>query len=172
VFLLIREKTMNILCSLIPLWDGETTDANPYLRRLRCMSMDDELEYLRQKRARERLAELEKKPPVQGVVPLSEITFNDFIQQNRFVVVDFWAEWCGPCQRVAPVIEALSHEMDGLVSYAKCNTDEAPRIARQFGISAIPTIILFANGRMIDRVTGAVPKETLRSVVNRAFGLQ
>ncbi|RQD82334.1 MAG: thioredoxin [Methanocalculus sp. MSAO_Arc2] len=132
--------------------------------------MDDELEYLRQKRAKDRLAEIERKRSFQGVVPLGEITFNDFISQHRFVVVDFWAEWCGPCRQVAPVIEALSHEMAGRVSFAKCNTDEAPRITRKFNISAIPTIILFANGRMIERVTGAVPKETLRSVIIRAFG--
>ncbi len=133
--------------------------------------MDDELEYLRQKRARERLAEIEKKAAPAGVVPVSEITFNAFISENRFAVVDFWAEWCGPCRRVAPVVEALSHEMAGMVAFAKCNTDEAPRIARQFNITAIPTIILYANGKMIDRVTGAVPKETLRSVIVRVFGL-
>ncbi len=133
--------------------------------------MDDELEFLRQKRAQERLAEIERKASFQGVVPVSEITFNTFLSENRFAVVDFWAEWCGPCKRVAPVIEALSHEMSGLVAFAKCNTDEAPRIARQFNITAIPTIILYANGKMIDRVTGAVPKETLRSVILRAFGL-
>jgi len=133
--------------------------------------MDDELEYLRQKRAQERLAEIERKASFQGVVPLSEITFNTFLSENRFAVVDFWAEWCGPCKRVAPVIEALSHEMAGLVAFGKCNTDEAPGIARQFNITAIPTIILYANGKMIDRVTGAVPKETLHSVILRAFGL-
>ena len=133
--------------------------------------MDDELEFLRQKRAQERLAEIERKASFQGVVPVSKITFNTFLSENRFAVVDFWAEWCGPCRRVAPVIEALSHEMSGLVAFAKCNTDEAPRIARQFNITAIPTIILYANGKMIDRVTGAVPKETLRSVILRAFGL-
>lgn len=133
--------------------------------------MDDELEYLRQKRARERLAEMERKAAPVGVVPVSEITFQSFISENRFAVVDFWAEWCGPCRRVAPVVEELSHEMAGMVAFAKCNTDEAPRIARQFNITAIPTIILYANGKMIDRVTGAVPKETLRSVIIRAFGL-
>jgi len=133
--------------------------------------MDDELEYLRQKRARDRLAEIEKRTSFQGVVPIDERSFSGFITENRFVVVDFWAEWCGPCRRVAPVIEALAHEMGGLVSFAKCNTDESPGISRKFGITAIPTIILYANGKMIDRVTGAVPKETLRSVIIRAFGL-
>lgn len=133
--------------------------------------MDDELEYLREKRARDRLAEIEKKRSFQGVVPISEKSFSGFIAENRFAVVDFWAEWCGPCRRVAPVVEALAHEMAGLVSFAKCNTDESPAIARKFGITAIPTIILYANGTMIDRVTGAVPKETLRSVIIRAFGL-
>ncbi|MCP1714418.1 thioredoxin 1 [Methanocalculus alkaliphilus] len=133
--------------------------------------MDDELEYLREKRARDRLAEIEKKRSFQGVVPISEKSFSGFIAENRFAVVDFWAEWCGPCRRVAPVVEALAHEMAGLVAFAKCNTDESPAIARKFGITAIPTIILYANGTMIDRVTGAVPKETLRSVIIRAFGL-
>ncbi|MDO9539848.1 MAG: thioredoxin [Methanocalculus sp.] len=133
--------------------------------------MDDELENLRQKRAQDRVAEIERKRSFQGVVPISEITFTEFITKNRYAVVDFWAEWCGPCRRVAPVVEELSHEMAGRVAFAKCNTDEAPEISRKFGITAIPTIIFYANGRMIDRVTGAVPKETLRSVIVRAFGL-
>ena len=74
---------------------------------------------------------------------------------HPFLVIDFWAEWCGPCRMVAPVIEELSREYSGQVTFAKCNTDENPGIAGGFGISAIPTIILFRDGNAADIVVGA-----------------
>ncbi len=74
------------------------------------------------------------------------------------VLVDFWAPWCGPCRAVAPVLEELAGEYEGKVVIAKVNTDEHQRYASQFGVMAIPTMIMFKNGEMVDRIEGAGPK--------------
>ena len=95
---------------------------------------------------------------------------NDVLKAEIPVLVDFWAEWCGPCRMVAPVIEALAREMAGRVTFGKCDTDRNQRLAAQFGISAIPTILLFSQGRMVDRVIGAYPMEAMRSRVQKALG--
>jgi thioredoxin 1 len=74
------------------------------------------------------------------------------------VLVDFWAPWCGPCRVVAPVVEQIAQEYDGLVKVTKLNTDENPMIASQYRIMGIPTLGIFVNGKMVDQVVGAVPK--------------
>ncbi|HOF97749.1 MAG TPA: thioredoxin domain-containing protein, partial [Methanoculleus sp.] len=76
---------------------------------------------------------------------------------------------CGPCRMVAPVIEDLARDFDGRVTFGKCNVDQNRAISTQFSITAIPTLLFFANGMLIDRVVGALPKEAVRARVMRAF---
>ena len=83
---------------------------------------------------------------------------SDVLQSDVPVLVDFWAEWCGPCRMVAPVLEEIAEEGDGKVRIAKVNVDENQEIAMQYGVSSIPTFILFKNGEAADRIMGAVPK--------------
>lgn len=94
---------------------------------------------------------------------------SDVLKSTSPVVVDFWAEWCGPCRRVAPVVEDLAQEFSGRVTFAKCDTDQNQRLAMQFGISAIPCLILFSGGKMADRIIGALPRETIRNKVIQTF---
>jgi thioredoxin 1 len=132
--------------------------------------MDDDLESLRRKRAEE----LQKKRDQKlqgGVITITENQFQDALRTNPRLVVDFWAEWCGPCRMVGPAIESLAQEFAGEVAFGKCNTDENQRIATNLNISAIPTIMLFSNGQLVDRVIGAYPKDVLRSRIARAFNL-
>ncbi len=132
-------------------------------------SWDEDLERIR----RQRLRELEAAAQLgrgAAVLQVSDATFSDIVQKNPFIVIDFWAEWCGPCRMVSPVIGELAAEFAGRVAFGKCNVDENPRIAAGFGISAIPTLLFFANGMLVDRVIGAQPKEAIRSRVLRAFG--
>ena len=133
--------------------------------------MDDELALLREKRKKE----LEEKlmHEKQGkVAHVGEAEFGQFLSSNKYVVVDFWAEWCGPCQRIAPVMDELAAEFAGKVAFAKCNTDDNQRLAMQFAIDAIPAMMLFSGGQLIDRIIGAYPKEAIREKIVRRFGLE
>ena len=84
------------------------------------------------------------------------------------VVVDFWAEWCGPCKMIAPSLEEISNEMDGKVKVVKLNIDENPELASQFGIRSIPTLAMFKDGTVADIKVGASPKTALSSWISGA----
>jgi len=132
---------------------------------------DDELDMIRQKKLREMQATIEKKAMYSGpgITEINEINIDDFIASNRHVVIDLWAEWCGPCKKIAPAMEELSSEFYGEVAFGKCNTDENQPIAMRYQISAIPTLLLFSGGQMADRLTGAYPKDNIRKRIKSTF---
>jgi len=84
------------------------------------------------------------------------------------VVVDFWAEWCGPCKMIAPALEEIAIEMNGKVKIAKLNIDDNPELAAQFGVRSIPTLAIFKNGQVADIKVGAAPKTALNAWINGA----
>ena len=134
--------------------------------------MDDELTRIREKRKRE-VEEKMVQERQGGVAHIGEADFRQYLASHRYVVVDFWAEWCGPCQRIAPVMDELAAEFAGQVGFAKCNTDENRNLAMQFSIDAIPAMLLFSGGQPVpvDRIIGAYPKEAIREKIVRRFGL-
>jgi len=134
--------------------------------------MDDELARIREKRRQELVDTMKQGGKPGSVSDISEAYFPQFISSNPFAVVDFWAEWCGPCRRVAPAMDELAKEFAGKVAFGKCNTDENRHIAMEFNISAIPAIMLFRNGQLSDRIIGAYPKEAIREKIVRRFGLE
>lgn len=86
------------------------------------------------------------------------------------VVVDFWAEWCGPCRMVSPIIDELASDYDGRVNFAKVNVDKAQDIASKYGIMSIPTVILFNKGEEVTKHIGAASKDNFRSMIDKALG--
>jgi len=82
------------------------------------------------------------------------------------VLVDFWAEWCGPCKMVGPIIDQLAVELDGKMKIAKVNVDESPDLAGQFNVMSIPTMLIFKNGQAVDQLVGAMPKDKLLAKLN------
>ncbi len=100
------------------------------------------------------------------VITLTESNWNEeVISSDKPVLVDFWAPWCGPCRIIAPIIEELAEEFEGKLKVGKLNTDENPNIAMQYGIRAIPTVILFKNGEVVDTRIGVQPKDALKQMV-------
>jgi len=98
------------------------------------------------------------------------VTDNEFAQvtdSEQLVVVDFWAEWCGPCRYLGPIVEELGQEMKGKVTFAKLNVDENPETPMKFGIMGIPTLIAFKKGQAVGKVVGAAPKDQLKAWVEK-----
>ena len=99
-------------------------------------------------------------------VEITDSNFNEIITKNDVVLVDFWAEWCGPCRMIAPMIEELASEYAGKAVIGKLDVDNNQESSIKFGVRSIPTLLVFKNGEMVDRHVGAVPKETLSSSIN------
>ena len=101
-------------------------------------------------------------------VEINETNFeNEVLLSNQPVLVDFWAEWCGPCKMLAPVLEEIANEQAGCIKIAKVNVDENPVLATRFGIQSIPTLLYFANGEMRDQTIGVVSKRAIVSKLEK-----
>ena len=103
-------------------------------------------------------------------VDITDATFEDeVVKSDTPVVVDFWAEWCGPCKMIAPLVEELAGEYDGKVKFTKLDVDSNPQTPMQFGIRGIPTLLIFNDGKPVGQVVGAVPKNMLKKRVDEAI---
>ena len=96
-------------------------------------------------------------------------TDSNFDQETKtgVVLVDFWAEWCGPCRRLAPTVEAIAGEYDGRATVAKLNVDENPSVLGRFMIRGIPTLLLFKNGELAETLVGLAPKEDIAKLIDK-----
>jgi thioredoxin 1 len=104
-----------------------------------------------------------------GVEKVSDADFEaQVLKATEPVVVDFWAEWCGPCKMIAPALEEIAGSLDGKVKIVKLNVDESPKTAQKYGIMSIPTLMLFKNGELASRQVGAAPKQKLEQWITSA----
>ena len=99
-------------------------------------------------------------------IEITDSNFNDLISKNKTVLVDFWAEWCGPCRMIGPIVEELAGEYDGKAIIGKLDVDTNQESSVKYGVRSIPTILLFKDGELVDRQVGAVPKETLSKAID------
>ena len=103
-----------------------------------------------------------------AITHLYNDNFDETIRTSEVpVLVDFWATWCGPCRMIAPIVEELSDEFDGRLNVCKVDVDEAERVAMQFGIMSIPTLMIFKNGEEQERIVGYRSKEDLSALVEK-----
>jgi thioredoxin 1 len=102
-------------------------------------------------------------------VDVTDATFAEFVKQHPNVVVDAWAPWCGPCKRIAPIIDELATEYGGKVAFAKLNTDDNQQVAMKYGIMSIPTLLMFKNGQRVDQIVGLMPKDTLKGKIDKSL---
>jgi thioredoxin 1 len=136
---------------------------------------DKELESIKRRKLEELMGKIADK--AQGKKPilsdsgkpcdLTDTTFTKFVKDNPIAVVDVWAPWCGPCRFVSPVVEEIARDYAGRISFGKLNVDQNRRIAAQYGITSIPTLLVFKNGQLLDRIIGAMPRERLEPMITR-----
>ena len=98
---------------------------------------------------------------------LNNDNFKETITQDKLVLVDFWAEWCGPCKALSPIIDELSQEMGETMTIAKVDITENQDIAVEYGVRNIPTMLFFRNGEIVDKQVGAMPKSAIQEIINK-----
>jgi thioredoxin 1 len=132
------------------------------------MDEDVELEKIRKRKIEELRESIEKKERfLDEPLNLTDATFEQMIQRYPLVAVDCWAPWCAPCLMVAPIIKGLAKDYAGKIVFGNLNVDENQRIAMKYGIMSIPTLLIFKNGKLIDRPVGAMPKRILEPIITK-----
>ena len=136
------------------------------------MDEDEEVRWIKEKKLQKLLKERSEKSLEKKIAyPTSPIIVTDdtlpaIVQKYPLVVIDCWAEWCGPCHMISPIIEKLAAELSGKVIFGKLNVDENQVIPTKYGIMSIPTLLIFKEGKHVDTFIGAMNKETLLSQLN------
>jgi len=131
---------------------------------------DEELERIKQARLQKMMKSVA--PEKRGTafnkpVEMTDATFKEMIQNHPLVVVDCWAPWCGPCRMVAPIIEELTRDYAGKILFGKLNVDNNREVSMQYDIMSIPTLLVFKNGKLVDTIIGAMPRQTLEQKITR-----
>lgn len=131
---------------------------------------EEELERIKRARLQEmvrRTFRKQEKASSNKPVEVTDATFEEMIQNHPLVVVDCWAPWCAPCHMVAPVIEEMARDYAGRILFGKLNVDENREVPTQFQIMGIPTLLVFKDGKLVERIVGAMPRKTLEPKITR-----
>lgn len=100
-------------------------------------------------------------------IDLTDDTFTRFVKDNSVAVIDFWASWCEPCRLVSPIIDEIAGDYVDRIKFGKLNVDQNPKVSAQFSVMSIPTILVFKNGHLVDRIVGAMPRDRLEPSITR-----
>ena len=131
---------------------------------------DEELEKIKQAKLEEMAHRVLQNPEGSASdkpIEVTDTTFKETIQNHSLVVVDCWAAWCGPCRMVAPIIDEMARDYAGKILFGKLNVDENREVATQYEIMSIPTLLVFKNGQLVDRIVGAMPRQMLEPKITR-----
>lgn len=165
-WLISKETVVYNSCTTFKYFMGETgaISIRPNYFEVRNMEehIDEELKALRMKRLQQLISEdslIKEKADWPGSpLKVTDANMQEFIKQYRLVVVDCWAPWCGPCKSLAPVFESLAQDYQGKIVFGKLNVDENQKTAMTYETMSIPTLLVFKDGKMVDRIVGALPK--------------
>lgn len=102
-----------------------------------------------------------------AVRQITDAEFESLVNGDKPVFIDFWAPWCGPCRIIGPIVEELAPTYEGKAHITKMNVDENPEVPQRFGVTSIPTLIMFKNGKIVDRAVGAMPKPQLKAFIDK-----
>ena len=106
----------------------------------------------------------------EGILEVEDSSFDEeILKSDKPVLVDFWAPWCGPCKAIGPIVEELSQTFADQIKFAKCNVDNNPVTPSKYGIKAIPTLIFFKEGNVVEQITGMVAKSKLEEAINKVL---
>jgi len=130
---------------------------------------DVELEQIRARKKQELMTKMKKNDDTVGASPitLDDAHFNEAVQKYPLLLIDCWADWCGPCRMIEPVIDELARDYDDRLVVGKLNVDENPETANRFGVVSIPTLLIMKNGEEVDRIIGAVPKQSIEDKLKK-----
>lgn len=135
------------------------------------MEKDEELERIRRKKLEEMMKSLrtskEAKPKIDKPIEVTDSNFYEVVKSGGLVVVDCWAAWCAPCRIVSPIIGELAREYAGKILFGKLNVDLNRKIPMEYQIMSIPTILIFKDGKLVDRIIGARPRRVLESAITK-----
>ena len=135
------------------------------------MEEDEELERIRRKKLMEMMKKLEASEQtevkIDKPIELTDSNFHEIVKRGGLVVVDCWAAWCAPCRMISPIIDKLAKEYAGKILFGKLNVDLNPKIPVEYQIMSIPTILIFKDGKLVDRLIGARPRRALESAITR-----
>lgn len=131
------------------------------------MTDDKELEKLKKEKMKDLTKKTETTKKSNEPITVTDATFKETLEKNPAVVIDCWAPWCGPCRMVSPIVDEMAHDNSGRITFGKLNVDENPDVTCNYNIMSIPTLLVFKDGKLVDRIVGAMPRPMLEERINR-----
>jgi len=133
------------------------------------MTEDKELERIKKEKSKELMRKTAAKKELDEPIVVTDASFKDIVEKNHAVVIDCWAPWCGPCKMMSPVVDEMARDNSGKILFGKLNVDENPDVTCEYNIMSIPTLLVFKDGKLVDRIVGAMPRPMLEERINRCI---